>query len=180
LAASKHWRRQNIGVDKTLALTKYWSQQNPGVDKILASTECRHRQNVGAFAEASPYCFGQAKFAAADFSQTSLMFSSFSLKMLCSPRAVTKCAVAAGHPAFMGGLSPALYRCICTGPPCRKCHKYWCRQNIGAHQDFTDFRQTAAVLHSYVQIFIEPPPDTQRTERQGEREIWVVVCCYLL
>jgi hypothetical protein len=30
------------------------------------------------------------------------------------------------------------------------------------------------------EFFIEPPPDTQRTERQGERGIWVVVCCYLL
>ncbi len=29
-------------------------------------------------------------------------------------------------------------------------------------------------------FFIEPPPDTQRTERQGKRVIWVVVCCYLL
>jgi hypothetical protein len=36
------------------------------------------------------------------------------------------------------------------------------------------------VLHSYVRIFIEPPPDTQQTERQGERGIWVVVCYFLL
>jgi hypothetical protein len=62
--------------------------------------------------EASPYCFGLAESAAADFSQTSLMFSYFSLKMLISPCAVTKCADAPGHPAFMGGLSPALYQLI--------------------------------------------------------------------
>ncbi len=30
------------------------------------------------------------------------------------------------------------------------------------------------------EFFIEPPPDTQGTERQGERGIWVAVCCYLL
>jgi hypothetical protein len=45
------------------------------------------------------------------------MFSS--LKMLSSSHAVTKYGVAAGRPAFMGGLSPALYRLIFTGPPCR-------------------------------------------------------------
>jgi hypothetical protein len=37
-----------------------------------------------------------------------------------------------------------------------------------------------AVLHGYMQTFIEPPPDTQRTERQGERGIWVAMGCYLL
>jgi hypothetical protein len=40
------------------------------------------------------------------------MFSYFSLKMLISPCAVTKCAVAAGRLAFMGVLSPALYQLI--------------------------------------------------------------------
>jgi hypothetical protein len=39
----------------------------------------------------------------------------------------------------------------------------------------------AAVLHFYVRnFFIEPPPDTQRKERQGERGIWVAMSCYLL
>ncbi len=85
----------------------------------MASTESRRQQNVGGCAEASLYCFGPAKSAAADFSQTSLMFSYFSLKMLYSSCAVTKSAVAAGRPAFMGGLSLTLYGLICTGPPCR-------------------------------------------------------------
>ena len=40
------------------------------------------------------------------------MFSYFSQKVLIPPRALTKCAVAAGRPALMGGLSPALYRLI--------------------------------------------------------------------
>jgi hypothetical protein len=73
------------------------------------------QQNVDARAGESPYCFVLA--AVDGFSQTSLMFSF--LKMLSSPHAVTKCGVAAGRPAFMGGLSLALYRLICTGPPCR-------------------------------------------------------------
>jgi hypothetical protein len=117
LASTKYWCQQNIGVHKILASIKYLHRQNIGVNKIFASTESRRRQNVGACAEASPYCFGPAKSAAADFSQTSLMFSYFSLKMLCSPRAVTKCAVAAGPPAFMGGLSPH-----CTGLFVSACH----------------------------------------------------------
>jgi hypothetical protein len=54
----------------------------------------------------------QAESAVADFSQTSLMFSYFSQKVLISPCAVTKCVFAAGRPAFMGGLFPALYRLI--------------------------------------------------------------------
>jgi hypothetical protein len=78
-----------------------------------------------------------------DFSQTSLMFSYFSLKMLCSPCTVTKCAVAAGRPAFIRGLSPALFQLAM-----QKRHKYWCRHNIGARQDFTSFRQTIAVTIS--------------------------------
>jgi hypothetical protein len=56
--------------------------------------------------------FGLAESAAADFSQTSLMFSYISPKIMISPRAVTKCAVAAGCLAFMGGLSPTPYRLI--------------------------------------------------------------------
>jgi hypothetical protein len=95
-----------------LASTKYWHRQNTRVDKILASTKCLRRQNVGAGAEVSPFCYGPVESAAADFSQTSLMFSYFSQKVLIPPHAVTKCAVAAGRHAFMGGLSPALYRLI--------------------------------------------------------------------
>jgi hypothetical protein len=37
----------------------------------------------------------------------------------------------------------------------------------------TGIQNIIIVLHHCVQIFIEPPPDTQRTERQGERGIWV-------
>ena len=40
------------------------------------------------------------------------MFSYFSQMVLIPPRALTKCAVAAGRPALMGELSPALYRLI--------------------------------------------------------------------
>jgi hypothetical protein len=73
------------------ASTKYWRRQNTSVDKILASTKYSRRQNVGACAEASFYCYGPAESAAADFSQTSLMFSYFSQKLLIPPCAVAKC-----------------------------------------------------------------------------------------
>jgi hypothetical protein len=96
LAATKCWHQQNIDVDKIfastkyscrlnvgdnkiLASTKYWCRQNICVKKMLASTKYPLQQNVGAYAEASPYCFGPAESTAADFSQTSLMFSYFSL-----------------------------------------------------------------------------------------------------
>jgi hypothetical protein len=107
LTATKFWHLQNISADKMFALTNYWHRQNIGVDTILASTEFRRQQNVGACVEASPYFFGPTESTAADFSQTLLMFSYFSQKVLIPPRTVTKCAVAAGRPAFMGGLSPA-------------------------------------------------------------------------
>ncbi len=104
-----------MGQDKIYGWSAH--RQNIGVDKILASTETRRQQNVGAFVEASPYCFGPAESAAADFSQSLRMFSYLSLKILISPCAVTKCAVAPGHPAFMGRLSPALYRLIVPASP---------------------------------------------------------------
>ncbi len=55
---------------------------------------------------------GPAESTAADFSQTSLVFSYVSQKVLIPPHAVAKCAVATGRPTFTGGLSHALYRLI--------------------------------------------------------------------
>jgi hypothetical protein len=120
----KMYKINPVSTGKILVPTKYLRQQNIGIDKIFKSTKSR-RQNVGACTEGSPYCFCPAKSAAADFSRTSLMFPYFSLNMLYSPCSVTKCAVAVGRPAFMGGLSPALYRLICTSPLCKKHYKYW-------------------------------------------------------
>jgi hypothetical protein len=112
LAATKYWCQKNFGIGKITASTKYPRQQNVGIDNISASTKSRHQQNVGACEKASLYCFAPAESAAADFSQTYLMFSYFSQKVLIPPHVVAKRAVAGGHPAFMGGLSPALYRLI--------------------------------------------------------------------
>jgi hypothetical protein len=106
LASTKYWRRQNIGVDKILASTKYWRQQNLGVDKKLAQTKCWHRRRR------IPLLFGSAESTAADFFQTSLKISYVSLMVLLSLPAVVKCGIASSRPAFMGRLSPVLYRLI--------------------------------------------------------------------
>jgi hypothetical protein len=103
-----------IAVDKILASTKYWRQQNIGVDKILALTNYLRRQNVGRRRRIS-LLFGSAESTAADFSQTSLKISYVSLMVLIPLHAVAKCGISSGRPAFMGGLSPVLYRLILPG-----------------------------------------------------------------
>ncbi len=75
VVSTQYWRQLKIGINKILASTKHWHRQNIGVDKILALTKDWRWQNIGTCVEAYPYCFGLAKSAAADFSQTLLMFS---------------------------------------------------------------------------------------------------------
>jgi hypothetical protein len=105
LVSTKCWRRQNVGVNKILTLTKCWRQQNIGVDKISVSTKSWRRRRMIPL-------FGSAESTATDFSQTSLKISYVSLMVLIPLHAVAKCGVASGHPAFLGGLSPVLYRLI--------------------------------------------------------------------
>jgi hypothetical protein len=145
LASTKYYHRQNVGIDKIFASTKCWRRQKICVNKMLASTKYLPQQNVGACVEASPYCFGPAESAAADFSLTSLMFSHFSQTVLIPPRVVAKFALAAGRTAFMGGLSPALYQLIVPARHAENVTNIGVRQNIGACQDFTNFCQTIAV-----------------------------------
>ncbi len=133
LALTKCWRRQNTRHDKILAMTKFSRRQNTRVDKILAWTKCWHRRRSISL------LFGPRESPAADFSQTSLMFSHVSQKMLIPPHAVAKCAVATGGPTFMGRLSPAVCRPIVLAYHAENV------KNIGVCQYFTDFRQTIAV-----------------------------------
>ncbi len=129
MTPTKHWQQQNIGADKIhsytklLVLTKYWCRKNIGVNKIRASTKSWCRQNLGVDKKLVqtkcwrrrrriPLLFGSAESTAADFSQTSLKISYISLMVLPSLHAVVKCGVASSPPAFMGGLSPVLYRLI--------------------------------------------------------------------
>jgi hypothetical protein len=110
LAWTKIPRRQKSRVDKNFASTKISLQQKSHIDKnlasnkILVSTKCWHRHRR------IPLLFGSAESTAADFSQTSLKISFVFQVVLIPLHAVAKCGIASGRPAFMGGLSPALYR----------------------------------------------------------------------
>jgi hypothetical protein len=116
LASTKYSRRQNAGFDKILASTKYSRRQNTHADRNLASTKSRIDKML-AHARMHLKLFGLAESTASDFSQTSLMFSYVSQKVLIPPHGVAKCADATRRPAFMGGLSPALYWLIVPAPP---------------------------------------------------------------
>ncbi len=76
-----------------------------------------HHKLSHAAPEAFHYCFGPAKSAAADFSQTLLMF--FFLEDVVLSTCSHQVCCCRWPPCFMGGLSPPLYWLICTGPPCR-------------------------------------------------------------
>jgi hypothetical protein len=169
LAPTKHKRRKNIGADRNVHVDRnYWRrrntrveilvstkisrQQNSRVDKNLASTKfsrrpkpcvdkMRRRRRISVV-------FGSAESTAADFSQTSLMISYVSQKVLIPSHAVAKCGIASGCPSFMGGLSPALYQLVVLARHAEKRHQYWRRQDILACQDFTDFRHTIVVYIS--------------------------------
>jgi hypothetical protein len=76
LALTKYQCRQNIGVDKIRAWTKPWRQQNLGADKKLAQTKRWHRRRRISL------LLGSAESAATDFSQAPLKISYFSLMVL--------------------------------------------------------------------------------------------------
>jgi hypothetical protein len=104
LASTKCWHQENTRIDKILPSTKFLRQQSSHVDKNLASTKCWHRRRSISL------LFGSAESTAADFSQTMLMISYVSQKVLIPPHAVAKCGFVSGHPAFMGNSLPH-----CTG-----------------------------------------------------------------
>jgi hypothetical protein len=94
---------KNLMLTKILASTKILRRQKSSVDKKLVSTKCWRRPRR------IPLLFGSAESIAADFYQTSLKISFVSQMAL---HAVAKCGVASARIAFMGGLSPTLYRLI--------------------------------------------------------------------
>ncbi len=160
--ATKHWLGQkNIGADKMLALKKYSRCQNVGVDKILALTKCWRQQILALtkfpsrqnswvdkmLAHARNHLLTvwsgrvQSSWLLSDLADVLLIFPELVDLSTCS-RQVCRCH---WPPCFYGRTLSCTVWAYCNGPPCRKCHKYWCQQNIGTHQDFTDFRQTIAV-----------------------------------
>ncbi len=101
-----------------------------------------HAQIMFNSSGASSSCFGPTKSAVAGFSLTSLLFSSWRccLHLMQSPSDWSQLAGqllwAAFLPHFTSLFVPAPYAGM---------SKYWRRQNVGASQDFTNFRQTSAV-----------------------------------
>ncbi len=61
-----------------------------------------------------------------------------------------------------------------------ECRKMWPGYSIYHYVISQYFESCFLFCTATCEIFIEPPPDTQRTERQGERGIWVAMGCYLL
>ncbi len=120
MVSTQYLRQQKIGINKILASTKHWHQQNISVDKILALTKDWRWQNIGTCMEAYPYCFGLAKSAAADFSQTLLMFSCTSPWRCCTLHVQSQSVLLPLAATLCLHLSPTMYRPICTCPPCRK------------------------------------------------------------
>jgi hypothetical protein len=95
----KIWRRRRA--IKTDLKSKDFREKR----KILSTKSWRRRRRI-------PLLFGLAESTAADFSQTPLKISHVSLMVLLALHAVVKCVNASCRPAFMGGLSPILYRLI--------------------------------------------------------------------
>ncbi len=143
---------ENIGVVKMLASTKYSCRQNSCTDRNLTSTKISHQQNVGVCAKASPYCLARQspqQLTSPKPHINDLLYLLEGVEPSICSRQVCRCH---WSPCFyqrtLSRTVPACY----TGPPSRKRHKYWRRQNIGARQDFTDFCQTIAVnisAHKY-------------------------------
>ncbi len=153
LASTKYTRWQNTRVDKMLVLTKYQRGQNVGVDKILVATKCWRRKN-GADTEESPYCLARQnpQLLASAGLLALLKISYLSLMVLLSLHAVVKWGIASSRPAFMGGLSPVLYRLIVLVRHAENVQNFGAWQNIGARLKFTDFCQSTAVYISISQM----------------------------
>jgi hypothetical protein len=100
----KIWRRRRA-IKTDLKSKDFREKRKIIINKKLAQTKCwRRRRRI-------PLLFGSAESTAADFSQTPLI-SYISPMVLLALHAVVKCVIASCRPAFMGGLSPVLYRLI--------------------------------------------------------------------
>ncbi len=156
LALTRCWRRQNTRVDKMLALTNYSRWQITRVDKIIALTEISRQQNPRVDKKSSVnkmLVHVQKHLLTVWLSRvhSSWLLPNLADVLLRLPDGVDSSACnrqvcpCLCPPCFYGRTLSRTVPACCTGLLCRKRHKYWSRQNIGARQDFTDFRQTIAV-----------------------------------
>jgi hypothetical protein len=106
----------------------------------LLSTKSWHRQNVGADAEESPYCLARQSPQLLTSPRPPLKISYVSLMVLLALHAVVKCVIASSRPAFMGGLSPVLYRLIVPARYAENVTNFGATKYcIGVHLKFFDF-----------------------------------------
>ena len=138
LASTKYSRRQNVCVDKIFALTKWWRWQNIRVDKMLASTKYPPWQNLGVnkswqMRGSISLLFWPGRI------HSSWLLPDLADVLLLLPEGVNPSTCSHWSPCSCGRALSRTVPAYCTGPPCRKCHKYWRWQNIGARQDFTNF-----------------------------------------
>ncbi len=92
-------------------------------------------------------------------------------------------------PCYYGQTLSRTVLAVCTGPPCQEMVQiHAATKSQASTWNSTNFCQNTAVSNSAykccsarprAEFFIEPPPDTKRIERQGERGIWVAMSCYL-
>ena len=127
-AASAAQRRQNLGVDKILALTKSWRRQNVAQMQKNPLTVWLGRVH--------------SCWLLPDLAEDILRFPDGVALFPCS-RQVWRCL---WPPCFYWRTFSRTVPAYSTGLPCWKRHKFWHRQNIGLK--FTDFRQTTAVCIS--------------------------------
>ncbi len=158
LMSTKCWRRQNTHVNKMLASTKYSRWQNSRVEKILGLTKCWRRLNT---------CVDKM-LASTKYSRRQNVGVG---KILAS----TKCWRRQNTRINKILVLKKFLRWQC-----------WCRRRSiyllfgSAESTAADFLRPCLFCTAMCKVFIDPPPDTQRTETQGERGIWVAMGCYLL
>ncbi len=145
--------KQNSCTDKILALTKISRRQNSRADKNLASTKISLRQKsrvdkMLAQSQKDPLTVWLGRVHSCwllpDLAEDLLRLPDGVDPFACSHQ-VWRCL---WPPCFYGWTLSCTVTAYCTGPPCRKRHKFWPRRNIGVRLKFTDFRQTIAVYIS--------------------------------
>ncbi len=118
VALTKILRQQKSHADKNLALTKILHQQKPCINKMLAQTQ----MNPLTVWHGRVHSF----WLLPDLIEDLLRLPDGVDPFACS-RQVWRCH---WPPCFYGRTLSGTLRAYRTGPPCRKRHKFWRRQNI--------------------------------------------------
>jgi hypothetical protein len=130
-----------------------------GVDRILASTKSKHQQNVGACADYVQVCRSISLLFWPGGVLSSWLVPDLADVLLFEDLVISSCSykwlVAANWPAYMGRLSPVLYRPIRTSLLCRNVTKYRHQQNIGYSLFFAKIQQSVFLLTGVYQKVVK-------------------------